>query len=70
MVTFELEGGQAPLDMVQLKTFCPTIRPVIVVVGDNEFVMVPKPETNDQAPVPITGMLAAIVAVGLRIQII
>ncbi len=55
--------------MVHAKTFAPTAKPVIVVVGDSELVMTPLPETNDHAPEPTAGKFAAILTVGLEIQI-
>jgi len=54
---------QAPLLMVHLKvTLAPTVSPVIVVVGLLAVVMVAVPLTILQLPVPVVGVLAAIVA--------
>ncbi len=50
------------MEMVQRKIFVPIPRFVIVVLGLPEFVIVPEPLTNDHAPDPTTGVLAAIVA--------
>lgn len=50
------------MEMVQRKTFAPVPRLVIVVLGLAALVIVPEPLTNDHAPVPMTGVLAAIVA--------
>lgn len=47
--------------MVQRNTLAPTPRLVIVVVGLPELVIVPEPLTNDHAPVPLAGVLAAMV---------
>ena len=54
--------------MVQAKTFTPSPIPVIVVLGNNEFVIAPLPETNVHTPEPMPGKLADITAVGLEIQ--
>jgi hypothetical protein len=54
--------------MVHWKTFVPKPKPVIDVVGESEFVIVPEPETNVQAPVPTTAAFAFIVVVGDEIQ--
>mgnify|MGYP003394699347 CR=1 FL=1 len=62
MVTLEIELAQGGFEIVHLKTFAPTPGPVIVVEGDNEFVIVPDPEIKVHAPVPITGVFAAMVA--------
>ena len=48
--------------MVQRKVLVPAPRLVIVVVGLPGLVMVPEPLTKDHAPVPTTGVLAAMVA--------
>jgi hypothetical protein len=48
--------------MVHWKTFGPVPSPVILVVGESELVIVPLPEIKLQAPVPVTGVFAAIVA--------
>ena len=42
----------------------PTESPVIVVLGNNEFVTTPIPETNVHPPVPTAGKFPFIVAVG------
>lgn len=61
-VTLETELAQGGLEMVHLKTFAPVPSPVTVVEGDKEFVMVPDPEIKVQAPVPVTGVFAAMIA--------
>ncbi len=68
MRTFELEEVQGLFEIVQANTFTPNPIPVIVVTGDNELLIVPLPETNDQVPVPTVALLAAISAFGLEIQ--
>ncbi len=67
-VTLETEGAQGALETVHANTFAPTVKPVIVVVGESEFVITPLPETNVHTPEPTPGKLAAIVAVGVEIQ--
>ena len=67
-VTFEVEAKQGALEIVQAKTFTPKPIPVIAVVGDNEFVIVPLPEITDQVPTPTVAALAAITALGLEIH--
>ncbi len=64
IVIVETEGAQGEFEMVHAKTFVPNPKAVIPVVGDNEFVIVPAPETKVQAPVPMVGAFAVIVAVG------
>ena len=70
IVTFELEEAQGLFVIVQAKIFAPSPNPVIVELGNNEFVIIPLPEINVHTPVPIPGKLAAIVVVGLEIQIV
>ncbi len=64
IVMVETDGAHGELEIVHAKTFVPKPNAVIPVVGDNEFVMVPAPETKVQAPVPMVGTFAVIVAVG------
>ena len=68
MVTFEIELAQGAFEMVHAKTLFPIANPVIEVVGNNEFVIIPDPETKVQTPVPTVGKLADIFADGLEIQ--
>jgi hypothetical protein len=68
IATVEEEGEQGELEMVHWKIFVPNPRPVIEVVGDNELVIVPLPETKVQAPVPTIAALAFIVVVGVLIH--
>ena len=65
MVRFELEGAQGALEMVHPKILFPKPKPVMLVVGDNELVIVPLPETKVQTPVPIVAVLAAMNVFGL-----
>ena len=64
----ELEFVHGLFEIVQAKTFTPKPNPVIVVLGINEFVIVPLPEISDQVPAPTVAVLAVIVVVGLEIQ--
>jgi hypothetical protein len=68
MVTFETEAAQGELEMVHAKMFVPNPKPVIEVVGDNELVIVPDPETKVQTPVPTVAVLAAISVFGEEMQ--
>ena len=54
--------------MVQAKIFTPKAKPVIDVVGNNEFVIVPVPETKVQIPVPTVAVLAVMNVFGLLIH--
>ena len=65
---FELDEAQGAFEMVQAKILFPTPKPVIEVVGDNEFEIVPTPEIKVQTPVPATAVFPFIVVVGLEIQ--
>src|SRR5688572_26120221 len=66
--TVELEEAQGLFEMVHAKTFTPKPKPVMVVFGNNEFVMAPLPEIKVHAQVPTAGLLAAISALGLETQ--
>ena len=68
IVTFELEFKQGEFEIVQAKTFAPNPNPVIVVLGNNEFVIIPDPAISDHVPTPTVALLAAIIAFGLVIQ--
>lgn len=48
--------------------FVPTASPVIEVVGDKEFVIVPDPEIKLQVPVPVNGVFAFIKVLGVETQ--
>lgn len=64
ITTSSVDGVQAPFDMVQRKVFVvPVVSPVIELVGEAEFVMIPDPETSVHFPVPVAGAFAASVAV-------
>lgn len=68
MVTFELDGAQGELEMVQANTLVPKPKVVIPVVGESEFVIVPLPETKVHTPVPTTAVFAFISVFGLVIH--
>ena len=60
-------GAHVPLLMVHTKVFSPVVMPVTPLVGFDGVVTVPVPANTVQTPVPITGVLAAKVAVGAQI---
>mgnify|MGYP001576230106 CR=1 FL=1 len=68
MVTFETDGEQGLFEMVHAKTLIPNPKPVMLVVGESELVIVPLPETKVQTPVPTAGKFAFIFAIGEEIQ--
>jgi len=61
MVTWSVEGGQAPLEILHSKTFAPGPSVFTTVVGELGETNNPDPEITFQVPVPIAGMLPAIV---------
>jgi hypothetical protein len=63
IATVDEEAGHKPLEMVHWKTLTPILKAVMPDVGDEGDVIIPLPETKLQAPVPITGVLPAKVAV-------
>ena len=64
ITTSSVEEAQTPLDIVQRRVEeAPMVRPVTPDVGEAGVVTVAVPETTDQAPVPVPGVLAANVAV-------
>ena len=68
--TVEEEGAQGAFAIVHAKTFVPNPKPVIDVVGESEFVIVPLPETKVHTPAPAVAELADIIALGEEIQIV
>ena len=66
--TVELEGAHCAFEIVHAKTFVPTAKPVMLVVGESEFVITPLPETKVQTPVPTVAVLAVMTVVGEEIQ--
>ena len=67
MVMSSTLGVQVPLVIVQVKVLIPVVIPVTPDVGLVGVVTVPVPAVTVQSPVPIAGMFAARVAVGLQI---
>ena len=66
MVTSSVEAAHTPLEIVHRKvTLVPAVTAVTVVVGEEGSVMLAIPLTMDQAPVPVSGVLAAMVNVEL-----
>jgi len=59
-IVIVLDDGQPLLFVIaHFSTFAPLLKPVTVVVGEDELVNVPVPLTTDQAPVPEDGGVAA-----------
>jgi hypothetical protein len=57
MLTVEVLGGHTPLLMVHWKMFVPVPKAVTPLAGFVGVVIVPKPDTKLQLPVPIAGVL-------------
>jgi hypothetical protein len=68
IATVDADEAHGGLKIVHSKIFVPNAKPVIFVVGESEFVIVPLPEIKVQAPTPTVAALAAIVVVGEVIQ--
>ena len=68
IVRLEPEAVHGALEIVQAKTLAPKGKPVIVVFGNNELVIVPPPEINDHVPTPTVAVFAVITVVGLLIH--
>ena len=68
IVTFELDGKQGALEIVHSKTFVPDPKPVTLVFGNNEFVIIPVPEISVQAPAPAVGKFPFRIVLGEEIQ--
>ena len=58
-MTWSEEDGQVPFEMVQRKIFGPALSPFTGDEGDAALVIVPVPEINVHAPVPIAGVFPA-----------
>lgn len=56
--------------MVHSNTFVPSANPVIEVIGESEFVIVPEPEIKLHVPIPTVAALAVINVFGLLIHIV
>jgi hypothetical protein len=59
IVTSSNDGGHVPFEMVQRKTFAPTLNPVTPDVGEFGEAIVPVPETSVHTPVPVVGVFPA-----------
>ncbi len=68
MVMFCDDAAQGGLEIDQVKTLCPTVNPVMVVVGESEFVITPLPETRIHVPTPAVGVLAVIATLPVLTQ--
>ena len=66
IVILSVDGVQTPFEMVQRKVFTPTDNPVTPDVGEVGVVTVAPPARTVQAPVPITGVFPASVAVNAQ----
>ena len=60
-------AAQVPLLIDHTKVFTPAVSPVTPDVGEAGIVTTPVPAITVQAPLPVVGVLAASVAVGLQI---
>ena len=60
-------GVQVPLVIVHTNVFTPVVNPVTPLVGELGVVTVADPAVTVHAPVPITGVFAAKVAVAEQI---
>lgn len=70
IVMFDVEAGHEEKLTDHVSTVVPTVSPVIVEVGEREFVIVPGPETFIHLPVPTTGLFPASVAVPAETQMV
>ncbi len=70
MAIVEVDAAQGELEMVHAKIFVPKAKPVIEVVGEREFVIIPVPEIKVHAPTPTVAVFAVIAVVGDEIQMV
>ena len=69
MVIVELVLEQVPAEvMLHCNTFMPNDKPLTVVLGEVDEVNTAEPDTTDQVPVPVVGVLAASVVEFVVIQ--
>lgn len=68
IVIVETDGAQGAFEIVHANTLFPNPNPVIAVVGESEFVIVPLPETKVHTPVPTVAEFAAINVFGFEIH--
>ena len=67
MLMVSVLAAQVPFVMVHTKVFTPVVKPVTPLLGLLAVVTTPVPAITVQAPVPITGVLAASVAMAEQI---
>ena len=67
MVIVSVLAVQVPLLIDHTKVFTPVVKPVTPLVGEAGVVTTPVPAITVHAPVPVVGVLAASIAVGLQI---
>ena len=69
MVIVELVLEQVPAEvMLHCNTFMPNDKPLTVVLGEVDDVNTAEPDTTDQVPVPVVGVLAASIVEFVVIQ--
>ena len=66
IVIVSVLAAQVPLLIAHTNVFNPVVKPVTPLVGDVGTVTTPVPAVTVHAPVPVVGVLAASVAVGLQ----
>ena len=67
IIVVSILTAQVPLLIDHTKVFTPVVSPVTPDVGEAGIVTTPVPAITVQAPLPVVGVLAASVAVGLQI---
>ena len=67
MLMVSVLAAQVPLVIVHTKVFTPVVKPVTPLLGLFAVVTTPVPAITVHAPVPITGVLAASVAMAEQI---
>lgn len=68
MVIVDTEGAHGGLLIVHAKTLFPKPKPVMFVVGESAFEIIPVPETKVHAPVPTAGAFPAIMVFGFEMH--
>lgn len=63
-----MDAKQGAFEISHSKIFIPNPKPVTLVVGDNELVIVPEPEIKVHTPVPTVAVLAVMNVFGLLIH--
>ena len=66
--TVAVDAKQGGFEMVQANTFVPKPKPVMFVLGRVGLLIVPLPEIKVHIPVPMAGVLEAILVVGEEMQ--